>query len=93
MAAVCVRFRDSTRSTTSADWSPDGTYLYVVSSQSREGAAKVFRVNAVTGKMDFWKTFGENLPAGVAGVGGPRFSSDGSSYAYVYSQRCRKRTR
>jgi eukaryotic-like serine/threonine-protein kinase len=69
-----------------SDWSPDGTCLYVVSSQSREGAAKVFRVNAVTGKMDFWKTFGENLTAGVAGVGGPRFSSDGGSYAYVYSR-------
>jgi serine/threonine protein kinase len=69
-----------------SDWSPDGTSLYALSSQSREGAAKVYRVNVVTGKMEFWKTFGENLPAGVASVGGPRFSSDGSSYAYVYSR-------
>ena len=69
-----------------SDWSPDGTSLYALSSQSREGAAKVYRVNVVTGKMEFWKTFGENLPAGVASVGGPRFSSDGSAYAYVYSQ-------
>ena len=69
-----------------SDWSPDGTSLYALSSQSREGAAKVYRVNVVTGKMDFWKTFGENLPAGVASVGGPRFSGDGSSYAYVYSR-------
>ena len=61
-----------------SDWSPDGTSLYALSSQSREGAAKVYRVNVVTGKMEFWKTFGENLPAGVASVGGPRFSSDGS---------------
>jgi len=36
--------------------------------------------------MEFWKTFGADLPAGVANVGGPRFSSDGNSYAYVYSQ-------
>ena len=69
-----------------SDWSPDGTSLYVLSSQSREGAAKVYRVDIATGKMEFWKTFGANLPAGVANVGGPRFSSDGNSYAYVYSQ-------
>ncbi len=69
-----------------SDWSPDGTSLYALSSQNREGAAKVYRVNVMTGKMEFWKTFGENLPAGVASVGGPRFSSDGSSYAYVYSR-------
>ena len=67
-------------------WSPDGTSLYALSSQRREGAAKVYRVNVTTGKMEFWKTFGQNLPAGVASVGGPRFSSDGSAYAYVYSQ-------
>ena len=68
------------------DWSPDGAYLYVLSSQRRDGAAQVYRVNVATGKMEFWKTFGANLPAGVASVGGPRFSSDGSAYAYVYSQ-------
>jgi hypothetical protein len=41
-----------------------------------------------TGKMQFWKEFGTNLPAGTAGagVGAPRFSEDGSAYAYVYSQ-------
>jgi Tol biopolymer transport system component len=69
-----------------SDWSPDGKYLYALSSQRREGAAQVYRVDVATGKMEFWKTFGANLPAGVASVGGPRFSSDGSAYAYVYSQ-------
>ncbi len=69
-----------------SDWSPDGTSLYVLSSQSREDAARVYRVNVATGKMEFWKTFGTNLPAGVANVGGPRFSSDGTAYAYVYSR-------
>jgi eukaryotic-like serine/threonine-protein kinase len=69
-----------------SDWSPDGAYLYALSSQRRQGAAQVYRVNVATGKMEFWKTFGANLPAGVASVGGPRFSSDGSAYAYVYSQ-------
>ena len=67
-------------------WTQDGASLYVLSTQRREGAARVFRVNIATGKMEYWKTFGENLPAGIASVGGPRFSSDGTAYAYVYSQ-------
>jgi eukaryotic-like serine/threonine-protein kinase len=67
-------------------WSQDGESVYVLSSQRPEGAAKVYRVNAITGKMEFWKTFGENLKAGVASVGGPHFSSDGNAYAYVYVQ-------
>lgn len=66
-------------------WTPDGTSLYAVSSLRRERTAKVYRVNATTGKMEFWKTFGEGLPAG-AGAAGPRFSADGTAYVYVYSQ-------
>ena len=53
--------------------------------QRQEQLAKVYRVNATTGKMELWKTFGEALPAG-AGVGGPRFSNDGSAYVYIYDQ-------
>jgi len=68
------------------DWAPDGTSLYALSSQQRHGAAKVYRVNSVTGKMDYWKTFGGDLPAGGAGIGRPRFSTDGSAYVYVYDQ-------
>ncbi len=67
-------------------WTPDGTSLYVLSSLQRETTAKVYRVNITTGKMEYWKTFGETIPAGVTGVGGPIFSSDGSAYAYVYVQ-------
>ncbi len=66
-------------------WTPDGTSVYALSSQRRERIAKVYRVNTATGKMEFWKTFGDGLPAG-AGAGGPRFSADGSAYTYVYSQ-------
>ena len=69
-----------------SDWSPDGASVYALSSQRREGVARTYRVNVVSGKMDFWKTFGADLPAGGAGVGGPRFSSDGNAYAYVYDQ-------
>jgi serine/threonine protein kinase/Tol biopolymer transport system component len=67
-------------------WTPDGTSLYAISSQLREGSAKVYRVDVTTGKMDYWKAFGESLPAGTASVGGPRFSADGNAYAYVYSR-------
>jgi eukaryotic-like serine/threonine-protein kinase len=67
-------------------WSQDGASVYVASSQRPEGVAKVYRVNVTTGKMEFWKTFGEELKAGVSSVGGPRFSGDGNAYAYVYVQ-------
>ena len=67
-------------------WTPDGTSLYALSGHDRDRTATVFRVNVTTGKMDKWKTFGEGSMVGVTGVGGPRFSSDGSAYAYVYSQ-------
>ena len=66
-------------------WTPDGVSLYVMSNQMRERLAKVYRVNAATGKMEPWKTFGEALPPG-ANAGAPHFSNDGSAYAYVYSQ-------
>lgn len=67
-------------------WAPDGTSLYVLSSLQRETTAKVYRVNTTTGKMEYWKTFGETIPAGVTAVAGPIFSSDGSAYAYIYVQ-------
>lgn len=67
-------------------WALDGASLYVSANQRRGGAAKVYRVNLATGKMEFWKTFGENLPAGVAGVSAPLISSDGSAYAYMHNQ-------
>jgi eukaryotic-like serine/threonine-protein kinase len=66
-------------------WTPDGTSLYVASNQRLEANAKVYRVNVSTGKMDYWKTFGDQLPGG-SNAGAPRFSSDGRAYAYVYSQ-------
>jgi len=68
-------------------WTPDGTSLCVGSRQRWENAAaKVYRVNIATGKMEFWKEFGTNLPTGLAFVGPPQFSSNNGAYAYVYSQ-------
>lgn len=66
-------------------WSPDGKTLFAGSSELRGRAIKIYRVDPVTGKMDFWKSFGDQLPPG-SGAGPPQFSADGSAYAYVYSQ-------
>jgi eukaryotic-like serine/threonine-protein kinase len=69
-----------------AGWSPDGASVYVLASQRRLGPAKIYRVNVATGKMEFWKSFGDTLPAGGANVNRPQFSSDASAYAYIYGQ-------
>jgi Tol biopolymer transport system component len=69
-----------------SDWSPDGTSLYVAANRSSERTAKVYRVNVANGKMEFWRTFGPEAAAGISGVSSPRFSSDGTAYAYVYSR-------
>jgi eukaryotic-like serine/threonine-protein kinase len=70
-------------------WTPDGESVYVV--PNRQGAAaaksvKVSRVNVQTGKMEPWKTFGEETGAGVSTVSAPRLSSDGNAYAYIYQR-------
>jgi Tol biopolymer transport system component len=67
-------------------WSPDGLSLYVASTHAGQKVAKVNKVNVTTGKMEPWRTFGEGAAAGVTGTSAPRFSSDGSAYAYVYVQ-------
>jgi len=67
-------------------WTPDGTALYVASSTDAETVSRVFRVDPVTGKMQYWKTFGEGLPTGSIGAGAPQFSKDGTAYAYTYGQ-------
>ncbi len=65
-------------------WSPDGASIYVASSKLQDKLARVYEVNLATGKMQLWKTFGQN-EAGWEGAGAPLFSADGSAYAYVYS--------
>jgi Tol biopolymer transport system component len=70
-------------------WTPDGESLYVAPDRRGASAAKtvqVYRVNIQTGKMEPWRTFGEETGAGVSSVGAPRLSSDGSAYAYVYGR-------
>jgi Tol biopolymer transport system component len=66
-------------------WTPDGQSLYVFSRAVARTQAEVDRVNIATGKKELYKVFGTQLQAGVESVGAPRFSSDMSAYAYVYS--------
>ena len=56
----------------------------MASARASETVAKVYKINIQTGKMDFWKSFGEEKLAGSNGVGDLRLSTDGSAYAYVY---------
>ncbi len=65
-------------------WTPDGRSLYAVSSHNARGGAKVYKLDPSTGKMEFWKTFGDRAGAGTSDVGAPRFSKDGKAYAYIY---------
>jgi eukaryotic-like serine/threonine-protein kinase len=68
-------------------WTPDGESVYVVPNRGGRGkTAKVSRVNVQTGKMESWKTFGEETGAGVTNVAPPQLSQDGTAYAYVYSR-------
>jgi hypothetical protein len=68
-------------------WAADGNSAYVIpNGGGRLKAAKVSRVNVQTGKMEPWKTFGEETGAGVTNVAPPQLSRDGTAYAYVYSR-------
>ncbi|MFZ0941607.1 MAG: hypothetical protein WAN63_19405, partial [Candidatus Sulfotelmatobacter sp.] len=66
-------------------WSLGGESVYAVSNRAIEKTEKVYKVNASTGKMELWKTFGEGTAAGIRNVGGLRVSGDGTAYAYIYA--------
>ena len=67
-------------------WSADGASLLAVPVRQSNRTGNVYQVNAVTGKMDLWKTFGDSLPAGTAGIGGSFLAAEGGAYAYHYMQ-------
>jgi eukaryotic-like serine/threonine-protein kinase len=67
-------------------WSPDGNFVYAVTRVSHNTSSQVYKVNIVTGKTELWKTFGTALGTGINAVGPPKFSSDGTAYAYVYAR-------
>jgi eukaryotic-like serine/threonine-protein kinase len=66
-------------------WAPDSSAIYVADSHLRTRAVNALRMNLATGKLEPWKNFGETLPTG-ANAFGPLSSSDGSAYAYGYTQ-------
>ena len=67
-------------------WPPDGTSVYARKNSTRGVTVQIYKVNIVTGKVDAWKSFGPNLQSGVMAVSSPRFSRDGTAYAYIYVQ-------
>jgi hypothetical protein len=58
--------------------------VYVAPILRNAKSTKVSRVNIQTGKMEPWKTFGEETGAGVSGLGAPHLSRGGNAYAYLY---------
>jgi Tol biopolymer transport system component len=67
-------------------WAPDGNSVYAVSSADSIRISKLYKVDIATGKMEYWKTFGENIASGVTAVSPPEFSADGTAYEYLYVQ-------
>jgi hypothetical protein len=65
-------------------WTPDGQSVYAAPILRGTKSLKVSRVNVQTGKMEPWRTFGEETGAGVSSVAPPHLSSDGTAYAYLY---------
>ena len=67
-------------------WTPDGESVYVAPIKRGAKSTNVSRVNIKTGKMEAWKTFGEEKGSQVSTIGVPYLSSDGNAYAYLYVQ-------
>ncbi len=70
-------------------WTPDGESIYVAPIPHSAMAAKsvaVSQVNVQTGKMEPWKTFGQETGAGGATVAALHLSSNGTAYAYLYDR-------
>lgn len=65
-------------------WTEDGGSVYVAPRKARAKSALVSRVDIHTGKMEPWKTFGEQTGAGVSSIVPPHLSADGNAYAYLY---------
>jgi len=68
-----------------SQWSGDGRFLYV----SRRGALprRVYRLDPVTGRKEFWREFSPSDTAGLDGVSGLRVTPDGKAYVYAYERR------
>jgi hypothetical protein len=60
--------------------------VYVAARGWDQKTVEIHQVNIATGKMDSWRTFGQEAAAGVLHTNAPLFSSDGAAYAYLYIQ-------
>jgi Tol biopolymer transport system component len=65
-------------------WLQDSVSVYAAQEAGFQKTRKMYKLNTVTGKMEFWKEFGSGLSGGISGISPPRFSRDGSAYAYIY---------
>src|SRR5215471_4859437 len=67
-----------------SQWSPDGRFFYARNLGSLP--ARLFRVEAQTGRRELWKEISPPDPAGVVSIFGLYLSADGNSYAYSYAR-------
>jgi eukaryotic-like serine/threonine-protein kinase len=67
-------------------WTRDGSSLYVTVRGSNPSQRKFFRLNLASGKMENWKSLGESLGSGMAGLGNYQFAKDSDAYAYIWVQ-------
>ncbi len=65
-------------------WTADGRSLYVY--KRGEYPARVFRLDAATGKREFWKELTPPDPAGINTISPPRITPDGRAYVYSYNR-------
>jgi eukaryotic-like serine/threonine-protein kinase len=66
-------------------WTSDSETAYVADVRFRNTrSVPVSLVNIHTGKMQPWKTFGNETGAGMSTVAPPHLSADGTGYAYLY---------
>jgi Tol biopolymer transport system component len=67
-------------------WSADQRYLYVSGERGRGVTAKVFRIEASTGRRELWKEFSFPDPTGVSGVRAGAITPDGKTFVFGYRQ-------
>jgi Tol biopolymer transport system component len=65
-------------------WTPDSSSLYLRDRKSNRRQPKILRMNLATGKIEPWKTFGENINS--VAVGNLMFAKDANNYAYLWVQ-------
>jgi len=65
-------------------WSSDPRLLYVY--KWKQSSVKVYRLNILTGRREFFREMTPPDIAGVRGISQIHFSSDGQAYVYSYTR-------